>query len=124
MPFTGAGSLNQRISFSKPFMVDDGYGNHTDGWQDMFTVQANVTSELGGEAMQAARLAGRQSYFLVVRQTPDTRQIRTDWRAIWRAPNQSDEDIFLNIRSISDPHSGDVERGKVLKLLAEAGVAI
>jgi hypothetical protein len=85
----------------------------------MFTVAANITPRLGGETVEAARLAGRQPVVVRVRQTPDTKTIRTDWKITDLASGAE-----YNIRTAADPYMGTVEHGKFLDMLAEAGVAI
>jgi head-tail adaptor len=116
---SGAGSLRERAIFARPNSIEDDYGNVSTGWQDMFTVSANFTPRLGGEAVEAARLTGRQPVIIRVRQSPDTRQIRTDWRA-----TNAQTGIAYNIRTAVDPHQGDEQHGKYIDMLAEAGVAV
>ena len=116
---SGAGALRARCLFSRPDAVSDEYGNVSTGWREMFTVSANITPRLGGESIDAARLAGRQPVIIRVRQSDDTRQIRTDWKAV----NVSTGTAY-NIRTAVDPNQGDMEHGKYIDMLAEAGVAI
>jgi SPP1 family predicted phage head-tail adaptor len=115
----GAGELRYRVKFEAPDQVTDDYGNVTTGWVDKFTVSANITPRLGGETIDAARLAGRQPAIIRVRQSNDTRQIKTDWRCT----KMSDGTVY-NVRSVVDPAQGDVEHGKYFDMLAETGVAI
>ena len=115
----GAGDLRYRVRFSQPDAVGDLYGNVSTGWVDRFTVSANITPGVGGEANQAERLAGRQPVLIRVRRSPDTALIRTDWKAT----NLNDGTEY-NIRTAIDPHQGTVEHGKWVECLAEAGVAI
>jgi SPP1 family predicted phage head-tail adaptor len=119
MPSAGAGDFRRRCSFAKPDNVEDEFGNVTAGWQTMFEVWANITPRLGGETVEAARLTGRQPVVVRVRKTPDTITIRTDWMI-----TDTVSGITYNVRAISDPHLGDLEHGKWLDILAEAGVAI
>ena len=118
MPGIGAGELRQRVAFARPDQISDEYGNVSTGWQTMFTVAANITPRLGGETVEAARLAGRQPVVIRVRQSNDSRQIRTDWRA-----TNTENSVVYNIRTVTDPNEGDVEHGKWIDMLAEAGVA-
>jgi SPP1 family predicted phage head-tail adaptor len=115
----GAGELRGRARFSRPNSVEDEYGNVSTGWEDMFTVSANFTPRLGGESVEAARLEGRQPVIVRVRYSPDTKLIRTDWRA-----TNVDSGIVYNIRSVVDPNMGNPQHGKWIEALAEAGVAI
>jgi SPP1 family predicted phage head-tail adaptor len=115
----GAAELRHRVTFAKPNQVADEYGNVTTGWLDMFTVWSNITPRLGGETVEAARLAGRQPAVFRVRQSPDTLAIRVDWKVTDLATGTP-----YNIRSVNDPHYGDVERGKYIDCLAESGISI
>src|SRR5262245_1398561 len=115
----GAGDLRQRIKFSKPNEQTDEYGNVTTGWQDMFSVAANITPRLGGETVEGARLAGRQPAIIRVRNTPDTQLIRTDWKATDVVSGNE-----FNVRAVTDPYMGDVRHGQWLDMLAEGGIAV
>jgi SPP1 family predicted phage head-tail adaptor len=119
MPGNGAGELRQRVLFARPNIIEDAYGNVSTGWEEMFTVSANITPRLGGETVEAARLTGRQPVVIRVRQSDHTRQIRTDWRA-----TNTHNGVAYNIRTAVDPHEGNTEHGKWIDMLAEAGVAI
>lgn len=119
MPMSGAGDLRSRVTFAIPNSVQDDYGNVTNGWLDKFTVAANITPRLGGETVQAARLAGRQPVTITVRASQDTRTIRTDWKA-----TDTESGTAYNVRTVADPHLGDVEHGKWIEMFAESGVAI
>lgn len=114
-----AGDLRYRVKFSQRDTVSDDYGNPSTGWVDRFTVSANITPQLGGEAMNAARLAGRQPVTIRVRRSQDTAQIRTDWKA-----TNIEDGTEYNIRTAADPFQGTVEHGKWMDCLAEAGVAV
>ena len=114
-----AGDLRYRVKFSERNAVGDEYGNPTTAWLDRFTVAANITPQQGGEAVNAARLAGRQPVTIRVRRSADTALIRTDWKAT----NVGDGTEY-NIRTAIDPEQGTVEHGKWVECLAEAGVAI
>lgn len=115
-----AGDLRHRVTFAERDSVEDEFGNVSTGWVDRFTnIAANITPRLGGETVEAARLAGRQPVVIRVRQSQDTRQIRTDWKA-----TNVHTGTEYNIRTAVDPHEGDVEHGKWIDMLAEAGVAV
>ena len=118
-PGAGGGSLKATLTFAKPDSVTDEYGNVTMGWADQFTTYANITAKFGGEAVEAARLAGRQPVIIRVRQYAKERQIATDWKAT----DVNDGKIY-NIRTAIDPHMGDAEHGKWIDMEAEAGVAV
>jgi head-tail adaptor len=115
---SGAGDLRHRLTFAERNTTEDEYGNVSSGWANRFTVSANITARLGGEAIEAARLAGRQPVVIRVRQTPDTVDITTDWKATDEAGNE------YNIRTAIDPNLGDSRHGFWIDMLAETGVAV
>jgi SPP1 family predicted phage head-tail adaptor len=114
-----AGELRDRVRFAERDTVEDEFGNVSTGWIDQFTVAAQITPRLGGETVEAARLAGRQPVVIRVRHSPQTVLVRTDWKATNVANG-----IEYNIRTAVDPHEGDVEHDKWIDMLAEAGVAV
>jgi SPP1 family predicted phage head-tail adaptor len=114
-----AGDLRYRVKFSERDTVEDEYGNPSTAWIDRFTVAANISPQLGGETVIAARLTGRQPVVIRVRRSPDTALIKTDWKAT----NTADGTEY-NIRTAVDPYQGTVEHGKWRDMLAEAGVAV
>ena len=116
---TGGGDLRSRVTFAQRNDVQDEYGNVSTGWLDRFTVAAQISPRLGGETIDAARLAGRQPVVIRVRNSIDTRAIRTDWKA-----TNVDTGTEYNIRTAVDPDEGGVEHGKWIDMMAEAGVAI
>jgi head-tail adaptor len=115
---SGAGDLRYRVTFAERDTTQDEYGNVSGGWVDRFTVSANIIAKLGGEAVDAARLAGRQPVLIRVRKSPDTRLITTDWRAT------DGEGREYNIRTAIDPLIGDSRHGLWIEMIAETGVAV
>ncbi|GGD30797.1 head-tail adaptor protein [Aureimonas glaciei] len=113
MPIS-AGQLRERFAFDGPTEVDDGYGGVVAGFGEQFSVAARRQYLRGGEAVQAARLQGKQPVILTVRRSSQTEAITTQWRA----RDARTGEVF-NIRSIepSEDRSG-------FDILAEAGVAI
>jgi head-tail adaptor len=77
-------------------------------------VAASVQAKLGGENVTAARLAGQQPWLIVVRQSAETRQVTTDWRA-----RDVRAGTLFNIRSIADPDAGRTW----FEILCQSGVA-
>jgi head-tail adaptor len=118
-PEYGAGSLRYRMTFAERDSTEDEYGNASSGWVDRFTVSANITAKVGGEAVDAARLTGRQPVILTVRRSADTRAITTDWKA-----TELESGREFNIRTAIDPFIGDSGHGLWIEMLAEAGVAV
>jgi SPP1 family predicted phage head-tail adaptor len=120
MPYaTGGGDLRQMITWAEPTGGRDEYGNEQTGWTDRFTVRAQISPRLGGETVEAARLQGHQPVVVRVRYSPDTKLIRTDWRA-----TDADSGIVYNVRSVVDPNMGGRQHGQWIDVLAEAGVAV
>jgi head-tail adaptor len=116
---TGAGDLRQTIVWAEPSGTLDEYGNTQQGWQDRFTLRAQITPRLGGETVEAARLAGRQPVVIRVRNSPDTRLIQTSWKA-----TDADSGIAYNIHAIADPDMGGPQHGQWIDVMAESGVAV
>ncbi len=116
---SNAGDLRKKMAFAKPDDVFDEYGNSSTGWQDMFTLHAQITPRLGGETVEAARLAGQQPVVIRLRYSPNAKQIRTDWQA-----TDIDSGIVYNVRAVTDPFLGNARHGQWVDVLAEAGVAV
>jgi SPP1 family predicted phage head-tail adaptor len=110
-----AGELRHRIGFEKRAEIDDGYGNLSSGeFEEQFVVSAKVQARVGGESVQAARLASQQPVSLTIRRSSNTRKITEEWRA-----HDVRNDVYYNIRSIIDPD----DRGAWIELLCQSGVA-
>lgn len=109
-----AGKLDHRFAFGERVVSSDGYGNEVTDFADRFTVWAGVTYLRGSEAVIAARLEGRQPVVIRVRQSTQTRQISTDWRA---SDARSGE--VYNIRSIVP-----TDDQAFFDITAERGVAV
>jgi head-tail adaptor len=115
---TGAGDLRYRVTFSERDQVQDEFGNVSTGWLERFTVSANIIAKVGGEAVEAARLAGRQPVLIRVRKSSDAMLVTTDWKATDEAGRE------YNIRTAIDPSIGDSGHGFWIEMLAETGVAV
>lgn len=77
------GSMREAVAFDAPLQVDDGHSGVIDGWTDddaAVKCRAHFRFLRGGEAVQAARLAGRQPIVVTVYRSSQTRQITEDWR--------------------------------------------
>lgn len=109
-----AGDLRHRIAFEKRETVADDYGNEEGDFSEQFTVAAAVQAKFGGEAVTAARLTGQQPVTITVRQSSNTRQVTTDWRA-----RDARSGTIYNIRSIADPDDGRAW----LEMLCQSGAA-
>lgn len=111
---SGAGALSERVMFMRPDTVSDGYGGQTTGYVDAFTDAARLTPRMGGEAVQAARLAGTQPYSMTVRSHTETRKVTPAWRVRNVRTNAT-----YNIRAVSNPD----ERNAYQEFLIVAGEA-
>jgi SPP1 family predicted phage head-tail adaptor len=116
---TGAGDLRHTVVWAEPTGTADEYGNELTSWADRFTVHAQITPRLGGETVEAARLEGRQPVIVRVRYSPDTKLIRTNWRA-----TDQHSGIAYNVRAVVDPEMGGAQHGQWIDVLAESGVAV
>jgi head-tail adaptor len=118
-PEYGAGAMRYRLKFAERDTTEDEYGNPSTGWTDRFTVSGSITAKVGGEAVDAARLAGRQPVILTVRRSPDTRLVTTDWKA-----TEVESGTEFNIRTAIDPFIGNSQHGIWIEMIAETGVAV
>lgn len=84
MAVNGAGPLRERVRFEARKMGDDGFGKVLSGgeFELRFTVWANYRALVGSEAVQGARLQGRQPYIIRVRQSSQTREATPSWRLV------------------------------------------
>lgn len=112
---TPAGKFRELVTFSERAVTSDGYGNSQGDFAPQFTVRARLLPRFGSEAVQAARLQGRQPFSLIVRHSPETVQVTTDWMA-----TNARTGVQYNIRSIVNAD----ERRRELEMLVEAGVGI
>jgi head-tail adaptor len=115
---TRSGELRYRVAFDKRLDVNpdapDDYGNTQSEFVEQFVVAAKVVARFGGEAVTAARLAGQQPVNITVRQSSQSRQVTTDWRA-----RDVRSGTVYNIRSITDPEN-DLAW---FEMLCQSGVA-
>lgn len=121
---TGAGELRARFKFQRPSASGDGYGNSEGGFADVGIERAaKKVPTRGGEAVQAARLAGHVLYDVWIRYGAEALTLTTDDRAIERVPGPDGETVdgaAFNIRF--GPEDMDGDRTWLL-LQLEAGVA-
>ena len=112
-----AAGLRERMHFQFRPSQDDGWGNDQPG-QGAFTTQftrwAALRPRVGGEAVTAARLDGRQPYVVTVRHDTEMQSVTTAWRLV----DKNNPDRILNI--VSPPADPDGNR-QWLEFLAEEG---
>lgn len=77
-----AGDLRERVSLQEPTQHDDGYGNTVDGWAERGQRWAQYQMRAGSEAVNAARLEGRQPVTIAVRHDTLTRNVMPAWRIV------------------------------------------
>lgn len=110
-----AGRLRERLTFSKRVVASDGYGNEVTTWDAQFTVSARVLPLKGGEAVQAARLAGTQPVILSVRYSSLSILIGVDWKAA-----DARSGVEYNLKSIMNTD----EKKIMLDILATSGEVV
>ncbi len=112
---SGAGGLRQKLHFQKRGEAVDEWGNPTGGsdYATVFTDMAELVPRMGGEAVQAARLAGTQPYTIRARSNANTRQVRPHWRIV----DARDSTRIMAIKAISDPE----QKNQFLEILAVDG---
>ena len=109
-----AGDLRYRIGFysrqapgvSSPPEPDYGETEGDFAGTANFVVYGNIAPKLGGEQVLADRLTGVNFVNITVRQSSETRQVTTDWKA----KDENTGDVY-NIKSIVDPAGGNVRHG-------------
>ena len=111
----GTGKLRERVAFDRRVEIDDGAGNTVGEFVEQFAVAARVMPLKGSEAVQAARLAGRQPVVITIRMCRQAREIGPEWRA----RNTRTGAIY----AITAPPSNMDERGQFLDILATVGEA-
>jgi len=101
--FRRTGALRERVHCQSPAGVDDGWGTPLPGageFATQFTISAAMRPRTGGEAVDAARLGGRQPYVVTVRNTSQTRKISTAWRLV---DARDDSRVFAITSPPADP---------------------
>lgn len=72
--------LDKRVAFDRRQQVDDGYGNFTGAFVEIFVCWGAFTYLRGTESVIAARLEGRQPLVVRVRATNQTEKVDHDWQ--------------------------------------------
>lgn len=91
---TDPGQLSRRVSFRQRAAGED--SAHDGAWATIVTRQARVQPKLGGEAVQAARMAGTQPVIITVRRDATTKTIDNGWSAV----DYRDATIIWDIQSV------------------------
>ena len=110
---TGAGPLSELVAFDKRAPADDGYGNTVATWTEQFRAEAAYVHLRGSETVMAARLEGKHSLIIRIRQSVAAREVTSDWRL---------RDVRRGTVFALHEVVEDVSRAWV-DLLAESGVA-
>lgn len=114
-----ADELRSRVVFSNRTAASDRLGNTQGVFVDQFAVAAKIQPRLGGETVQASRLAGRQPVSITVRQSAQTSVVTPDWQC-----RDARKGTRYNIRSIVDPFEHTNGANSWLELLCEAGPGV
>lgn len=77
-----AGKLDRRVTFQTKTKIRTPSGGWTDGWDDEFTVWAQIKPLRGGETVMQARMAAKNPVIVIVRASALTKQIEHNWRAV------------------------------------------
>jgi len=75
-----AGALTERVAFDEPTGGTNAFGGTTEAWTERHVCAAGWLSGKGDEAVQAARLAGRQVRRLVIRKCDAADAITAGYR--------------------------------------------
>lgn len=121
-----AGDLRSKIGFYQRGSVGGGsppppdYGS-IGGYPSTptFTCFGQIVPRLGGEAIQAERLTGKNFVNITVRKSSQTVAVDTDWKC-----RDENEGVDYNIRSVIDLHQGDNRHSMYLEMLCEKGAAV
>lgn len=72
--------MDRLVAFDAPTSAPNGQGGTIVGWQEQMQVWANFRILRGGEAVQSARLEGRQPVVVTVHAGHQTASITPEWR--------------------------------------------
>lgn len=106
-----AGRLRESVRVMQPTSADDGLSTAITGAAEAFATRAHYRRLVGTEAVQAARLAGRQPTVITIRASAAARAIRTGWHILDARTGER-----FNIRGIVE-----TEDRQFLEILAEGG---
>lgn len=113
MTKAGSGQLHYQVALLKRIEQDDGMGNTVSDFVEQFQTRAEFIHLRGGESVLAARLQGKHTQVIRVRNSSNTRLISTDWMLRDVRTGKS-----FNIRDIEH----EVNR-QFIALTCESGVA-
>ncbi len=117
--FRRAGALRERLHAQSRADGDDGWGNPVPGtgaFATQFTVHAGLRPLRGSEAVQAARLDGRQPFVCTVRKSAQTSQITTAWQLVDAADSSK-------VYAVTSPPADPDGKNAWLEFLVTEGVA-
>lgn len=120
---TGAGDLKHKLIFGKRSVEVDEYGNSDGAFVGHYIVSAALKPRFGGEAVLAMRLQGIQPYTVTVRDSPEMREVNSDWQAQHSldCPCGRKLNELFNIRG--DPTNPD-QKNKYLEMVVDSGGAV
>ena len=95
-----AGRLRESVAFDAPNGTADAFGGTSESFSNGNPVSAQMIYQKGDEAVQSARLAGRQVFKIKVRSSSTTRAVTTDHRM--RDVRRGDVYNILEVDKITD----------------------
>lgn len=113
----GAGDLKERVHLQARTVASDGFGGSVPGgpFQTQCTVRAHLQPLKGSEAVQAARLQGRQPYILTIRQSSQTRPLNTAWQVV------DARNVNRKFAVVAPPTDPDSDRAWLEVMIVEGG---
>lgn len=97
---TNAGDLNEAVAFDEPVQSTGPGGVTSPIWFERHACRAQFIYSRGSEVVEAARLEGRSTYKVRVRQCEAARRITADWRM--RDTRRGTEYAVIEVDSITD----------------------
>ena len=108
------GRLDERLSFQeRTDTTGDGYGNYEAAWAEQFIARARRINLRGSEAVQSARLEGRQPVIFGLRASANAKRVTSSWRIV-----DLNSGTVFNVSGATQ-----TEDRREIEILAESGVA-
>ena len=92
--------LNESVAFDEPVQTAGPGGVVTTEWTERYSCRAQFIYSRGSEVVEAARLDGRSTYKVRVRQCEAARRITSDWRM--RDTRSGTEYAVIEVDAITD----------------------
>lgn len=95
-----AGLLTEAVAFDEPVQATGPGGAVTTAWPERHACRAQFIYARGSEVVEAARLEGRSTFKVRIRQCAAARSITTDWRM--RDTRRGTEYALIEVDAITD----------------------